>query len=67
MLRFWPAEAALDMDDNGPGGTLIIANGGRLTAIAGEWNVLGGAYDEVTYRIPAHAPETYLRLKIHYP
>jgi len=30
-------------------------------------NVLGGAYDEVTYRIPAHAPETYLRLKIHYP
>ena len=30
-------------------------------------NVLGGAYDEVTYRIPPDAPETYIRLKIHYP
>lgn len=30
-------------------------------------NVLGGAYDEVLYRIPMDAPETYVRLKILYP
>ena len=27
-------------------------------------NVMGGAYDEVLYRVPVAAPETYIRLKI---
>ena len=30
-------------------------------------NVTGGAYDEVSYRVPVDAPQTYIRLKIHYP
>lgn len=30
-------------------------------------NVPGGAYDEVSYRVPVAAPETYIRLKIQHP
>ena len=30
-------------------------------------NVIGGAYDEVLYRVPVAAPETYIRLKVLYP
>ena len=49
----------------------------RTNLVSGVWtnagytatgtNVLGGAYDEVLYRIPVDAPQTYIRLKIHYP
>jgi hypothetical protein len=30
-------------------------------------NVIGGPYDELLYRVPVDAPQTYIRLKILYP
>lgn len=35
------AAARLVMGDNGPGGTLIITNGGSLTTSAGDWSGIG--------------------------
>jgi hypothetical protein len=57
---------------------LVYVVQSRTNLVSGVWtnagftvtgtNVLGGAYDEVFYRVPLEAPATYyLRLKIHYP
>jgi hypothetical protein len=35
----------LDMGDTGPGGTLIITNGGSLTCGAASWTVIGDSYN----------------------